>query len=126
MGHPFLGTVEPNLREYTHLGDAASQTDSRIYSSKPGPLEVDGNSSGVSDDRWAFTAKSGMLNFGAAASLAAAARVLKGLGRPLAKECLDAAIKLYAEERATPPPAAVAVDAFNDSGRTLGSPAAAR
>jgi endoglucanase len=104
VGHPFMGIIEPNLLEYTHLGDAASQTDGRIYSSKLGPLEVDGNLSGLPDDRWAFTAKSGMLNFGAAASLAAASRVLKGWDDPLAKECLDAAIKLYAEERANPTP----------------------
>ncbi len=104
VGHPFLGIVEPNLREYTHLGDAASQTDGRIYSSKLGPLEMDGNYSGVPDDRWAFTAKSGMLNYGAAASLAAAARVLKGWDDALAKECLDAAVKLYQDERANPTP----------------------
>ena len=104
VGHPFMGIIEPNLREYTHLGDAASQTDGRIHSSKLGPLEVDGNFSGVPDDRWAFTAKSGTLNFGAAASLAAAARVLKSWDDALAKECLDAAIKLYAEERANPTP----------------------
>lgn len=104
VGHPFMGIIEPNLREYTHLGDAASQTDGRIYSSKLGPLQVDGNFSGVPDDRWAFTAKSGMLNYGAAASLAAAARVLKGWDDALAKECLDAAAKLYQDEHANPTP----------------------
>jgi len=46
VGHPFMGIIEPNLREYTHLGDAASQTDGRIYSAKLGPLEVEGNFSG--------------------------------------------------------------------------------
>ncbi|MBZ5582911.1 MAG: glycoside hydrolase family 9 protein [Acidobacteriia bacterium] len=102
VGHPFMGIIEPNLREYTHLGDAASQTDGRIYSPKLGPLQVEGNFSGVPDDRWAFTAKSGMLNYGAAASLAAAARVLKGWDDALAKEALDAAVKLYQEERANP------------------------
>ena len=104
VGHPFMGIIEPNLREYTHLGDAASQTDGRIYSPKLGPLQVDGGFSGVPDDRWAFTAKSGMLNYGAAASLAAAARVLKGWDDALAKECLDAAVKLYRDERANPTP----------------------
>ena len=104
VGHPFLGIIEPNLREYTHLGDAASQTDGRIYSSKLGPLEVEGSFSGVPDDRWAFTAKSARLQYGAAASLAAAARVLQGWDDALAKECLSAAIKLWDDEHAHPTP----------------------
>ena len=105
VGHPFLGIIEPNLRQYTHLGDAASQTDGRIYSAKLGPLEVDGNFSGVPDDRWAFTARSARLDYGAAASLAAAARVLRGWDDPLAKQCLDAAAKLWDDQHANPTPA---------------------
>jgi endoglucanase len=104
IGHPIMGIIEPNLRQYTHLGDAASKTDGRIYSEKLGPNEVDGNFSGKPDDRWAFTAKSANLQYGAVASLAAAARVLKGWDDPLAKECLDAAVKLWDEEHANPTP----------------------
>lgn len=102
IGHPILGIIEPNLRQYTHLGDAASKTDGRIYSEKLGPDEVDGNFSGKPDDRWAFTTKMPILQYGATASLAAAARVLKGWDDPLAKECLDAAVKLWNEEHANP------------------------
>jgi len=104
VGHPFLGIIEPNLREYTHLGDAASQTDGRIYSPKLGALEVDGNFSGVPDDRWAFTGKSARLQYGATASLAAAARVLKGWDDGLAKECLDGAERIWKDEHAHPTP----------------------
>jgi hypothetical protein len=104
VGHPFVGIIEPTLREYTHLGDVASQTDGRIYSPKLGPLEVDGNFSGLPDDRWAFTTKSAGLQYGAAASLAAAARVLKGWDDALAKECLDTAVKLWDDEHAHPTP----------------------
>ena len=104
FGHPIMGIIEPNLRQYTHLGDAASKTDGRIYSEKLGPNEVDGNFSGKPDDRWAFTAKSANLQYGAVASLAAAARVLKDWDDPLAKECLDAAVKLWDEEHANPTP----------------------
>ena len=57
VGHPFTGIVEPTLRQYTHLGDAASNTDGRIYSEKLGPNDIDGNFSGKPDDRWAFTTK---------------------------------------------------------------------
>ena len=102
VGHPFMGIIEPNLREYTHLGDAASQTDGRIYSPKLGPLEVDGNFSGKPDDRWAFTTKSAGLQYGAAASLAAAARVLEGWDDALAKECLDTAVNLWNDEHGHP------------------------
>ncbi|MDR3701289.1 MAG: glycoside hydrolase family 9 protein [Candidatus Sulfopaludibacter sp.] len=115
VGHPFLGIIEPNLREYTHLGDAASQTDGRIYSPKLGPLEVDGNFSGIPDDRWAFTTKSAGLQYGAAASLAAAARVLKGWDDALAKECLDTAVKLWEDEHAHPTPSQMG--AFGGPGR---------
>ncbi len=104
VGHPFMGIIEPNLREYTHLGDAASQTDGRIYSAKLGLHEVEGNLSGIPDDRWAFTTKSANLQYGATASLAAAARVLKGWDDALAKECLDTAVKLYDDEHAHPTP----------------------
>ena len=104
VGHPFQGIIEPTLREYTHLGDAASQTDGRIYSDKLGPHEVDGNFSGVPDDRWAFTTKRGNLQYGAAASLAAASGALKGWDDTLSEKCLDAAEKLWADERAHPTP----------------------
>jgi endoglucanase len=102
VGHPFPEIMEPTLREYTHLGDAASKTDGRIYSAKLGPHQVDGNFSGVPDDRLAFTTKEARLQYGAAASLAAASQVLKGWDDPLAKECLETAVKLWQEERAHP------------------------
>ncbi len=106
VGHPISGINEPTLRQYTHLGDGASKTDGRIYSDKLGPYEVDGNFSGVPDDRWAFTTKMPGLQYSAAASLAAASGALKGWDDALAKECLDTATKLWDEEHAhpTPPP----------------------
>src|SRR5206468_12604014 len=78
FGHAIPGIIEPTLEEYTHLGDAASQTDGKIYDSHLGPLESNGISSGLPDDRWAFTTHTTPLNYGAAASLAAASRVLRG------------------------------------------------
>ena len=104
FGHPILGIIEPTLRQYTHLGDAASNTDGRIYSPDLGPNEMNAMYSGKPDDRWAFTTKMPFLEYGAATSLAAASEVLKGYDDPLAKECLDTAIKLYEEEQAHPTP----------------------
>ena len=55
IGHAIRGTHEPDLRQYTQVGDGASKTDGRIYDPKLGPNEVKGNYSGRPDDRWIFT-----------------------------------------------------------------------
>ena len=114
IGHPIPGIIAPDLRQYTHLGDGASKTDGRIYSEKLGPHDVDGNYSGIPDDRWAFTTKSAGLQYGATASLAAAARTLKGWDDALAKECLDTAVRLWEEEHAHP--TASQFQSFNTTG----------
>lgn len=102
VGHPFPEIMEPTLREYTHLGDAASKTDGRIYDPALKPNEVKGDYSGVPDDRLAFTTKEARLQWGAASALAAASQALKGWDDALAKECLDTAVKLWHEEHAHP------------------------
>ncbi|MGA2729458.1 MAG: glycoside hydrolase family 9 protein [Terracidiphilus sp.] len=102
VGHPFPEIMEPTLREYTHLGDAASKTDGRIYDPQLDPHEVKGDYSGAPDDRWAFTTKEPRLQWGAASALAAASQTLKGWDDPLAKECLETAIKLWQDEHAHP------------------------
>ena len=104
VGHPFEGIQSPYLREYTYVGDAASQTDGRFYDPKLGPDEVKGDFSGKPDDRWAWTEYSAFEQYGATASLAAASTVLKGWNDPLAKECLDTAVKLWNDEKAHPTP----------------------
>lgn len=113
VGHAFPVVEEPTLRQYTHLGDGASKTDGRIYSAKLGPNDVDGNFSGNPDDRWAFTTKSAGMQYGAAASLAAAAPVLKGFDDALAKECLDTAVKIWEDEHANPTPSVSRPGSFN-------------
>jgi endoglucanase len=78
IGHSIRGTHEPDLRQYTHLGDAASKTDGRIYDSRLGPDEVKGDYSGRADDRWVFTTTNAVLQWNAIAALAAASGALKG------------------------------------------------
>ncbi len=102
VGHTFMGIQSPYLREYTFVGDAASQTDGRIYDPKLGPNQVKGDYSGKPDDRWAWTNYNPAMEYAAAASLASASRVLKGWNDPLAKECLQTAIKLWNQEKAHP------------------------
>jgi endoglucanase len=104
IGHSIRGTHEPDLRQYTHLGDGASKTDGRIYDPKLGPNEVRGDYSGRPDDRWIFSTTNPNLQWNAIAALAAAADVLKGWDDALAKDCLDTAIKAWNDEQAHPTP----------------------
>jgi endoglucanase len=104
IGHAIRGTHEPDLRQYTQLGDGASKTDGRIYDPKLGPNEVKGDYSGKPDDRWIFTTNNPYFQWNAIAALAASADVLKGWDDALAKDCLDTAIKAWNEEKSHPTP----------------------
>lgn len=116
FGHAIPGIIEPTLEEYTHLGDAASKTDGQIYSSHMGTLESDGNYSGATDDRWAFTTHITALNYEAIASLAAASRVLKGYDDKLAAQCLETAVHTWDKEHHATP---VVFHSFNTTGGPL-------
>jgi hypothetical protein len=102
IGHAIRGTHEPDLRQYTQVGDGASKTDGRIYDPKLGPNEVKGDFSGKPDDRWIFTTNNPFFQWQAIAALAAAADTLKGYDDALAKDCLDTAKKAWDEEKAHP------------------------
>lgn len=104
IGHAIRGTHEPDLRQYTHLGDGASTTDGRIYDPSLGLNEVKGDYSGKPDDRWIFSTNSPLNQWGAVASLAAAADTLKGWDDAMAKDCLEMAIKGWNDEKAHPTP----------------------
>ena len=104
IGHAIRGTHEPDLRQYTQLGDGASKTDGRTYDPKLGPNEVKGDYSGRPDDRWIFTTDSPFFEWNAIAALAAAADVLKGYDDALAKDCLETAIKAWDQQKAHPTP----------------------
>uniref|UniRef100_E6QP15 Glycoside hydrolase, family 9 n=1 Tax=mine drainage metagenome TaxID=410659 RepID=E6QP15_9ZZZZ len=108
IGHAIRGTHEPDLRQYTQLGDGASKTDGRIYDPKLGPNEVKGDYSGKPDDRWIFTSDNPFFEWNAIAALAAASDVLKGWDDALAKDCLDTAKKAWDNEQTHPTPWPVA------------------
>lgn len=116
FGHAIPGIVEPTLEQYTHLGDAASKTDGKIYNARLAALESDGIFSGAPDDRWAFTTHITALNYDAISSLAAASRVLRGFDDTLARECLDTATRVWDEEHQNPP---VEFHSFNTTGGDL-------
>lgn len=106
IGHSIRGTHEPDLRQYTHLGDGATKTDGRIYDPKLGPHEVKGDYSGRPDDRWIFSTTNPFFQWNAIAALAAAADVLKGWDDATAKDCLATAVKAWNDEKAHPTQAA--------------------
>ncbi|HEY1800029.1 MAG TPA: glycoside hydrolase family 9 protein [Terriglobales bacterium] len=102
IGHAIRGTHEPDLRQYTQVGDGASKTDGRIYDPKLGLNEVKGDYSGKPDDRWIFTTNNPFFQWNAIAALAAAADTLKGWDDALAKDCLDTAKKAWDDQKAHP------------------------
>ncbi len=119
VGHAIHGIVEPDVGQYTHLGDAATKTDGLIYDPtlKPYQRAYDsrGGRSGTPDDRWAFTTKASALDYGSAAALAATYRVWKARDPAFAKRCLDRAQQVWADEHSHAP------DLFRH-GNTTGGP----
>ena len=103
VGHAIHGIVEPDVGQYTHLGDASTKTDGLVYDPRLKPGEQKNGRSGTPDDRWAFTSRASALNYGSAAALAAASRALKGFDDPLAARCLEIAERVWKEERSHAP-----------------------
>ncbi len=103
VGHALNGIVEPDLGQYTHLGDAASKTDGLIFDPALPAGTANGTHSATPDDRWAFTNKTSALNYGSIAALAAASRALRGHRDELAAECLEIATRVWDEEHSRPP-----------------------
>ena len=119
VGHAIHGIVEPDVGQYTHLGDAASKTDGLVYDPTLKPYQraydTRGGRSGTPDDRWAFTSKASALDYGSAAALAATYRVWKGRDPAFANHCLARAQQVWADEHRHAP------DLFRH-GNTTGGP----
>ena len=125
VGHPFTGIQSPYLLGYTFVGDAASQTDGRLYDPKLAPGQIKGDRSGTPDDRWAWTMTSPDMEYGASAALAAASRALHGWNDPLAKRCLTAAKRMWSLARSQTDQAHFRPDHEGSGGfreRAMGSP----
>ncbi|GAA5186028.1 hypothetical protein GCM10023322_31350 [Rugosimonospora acidiphila] len=101
IGYNFKVVEVPTLRQYTHLGDGARDTDGYIYDPSLGENERNGLRAGKQDDRLAMVGlKDTNLQYTAACALAAAASVLKEIDSALATRCLDAAKDIWATEKA--------------------------
>ena len=88
LGRLYRGIIAPSVRQYVLLGDAAVQTDNRVY---------DAASGNPPDDRWVFTEENPDRELNAVAGLAAAARVLRDYNPDLAAEALHAARAIFAQ-----------------------------
>jgi endoglucanase len=109
FGHAIPGIVEPDLGQYTHLGDASTKTDNRVDDPTwPGT---------AADDRLAFTTATTALNYGSAAALAAASRALRGYRDELADECIATARRVWEAEKSRAP------NLFRFGNTTGGNPA---
>src|SRR5699024_4449788 len=91
--------IYAHLYQYVQLGDPAQVTDNKIYTPRLKPYQIEGDSSGTPDDRWAFTNDVPRLNYMSIAALAAASRALKGYNDSLATECLIAAEQSWARQQ---------------------------
>ncbi|MDO3382442.1 glycoside hydrolase family 9 protein [Gilvimarinus algae] len=127
FGHAIPGIVAGRLYQYPHLGDGSTKTDNMIYDPAMDPhaaqrgvgkmyepstvdptanedlMPDNGNHSGRFDDRWAFTSNTTALNYGSAAALAAASRVLGPVNAELADESLATAKKVWEFEAGREP-----------------------
>jgi endoglucanase len=91
LGRLYRGIIEPDLRAYAMLGDAANQSDNRFREPRAG-LGVDANGKPIEfDDRWVFTEDNPDRELDVAAGLAAASRVLRQANPALSAEALAAA-----------------------------------
>ena len=99
FGRAIYGINEAHLYEYVQVGDAADVTDGKIYDPRLKPYEVKGDSSGTSDDRWAFTPDMPWVNYLSIGALASASRALKGFNDSLSSECLTVAEQSWARQQ---------------------------
>ncbi|MBE3135210.1 MAG: glycoside hydrolase family 9 protein, partial [Acidobacteria bacterium] len=94
LGRFYRGIISPTLRQYTHLGDFAAQTDGIVYDPKTAPavaIPIGTGVPGSPDDRWVFTEQNARRELSAATGLAASACALRGYDDALAAECLSIA-----------------------------------
>ncbi len=97
MGRLYRGIIEPTLRQYVLLGDAAVMTDNQHFK-LPASLSATVPPVGLAgspDDRWVFTEENPGRELLVAAGLAASSRALKGYNDALSTQCLTVAEDLW-------------------------------
>jgi endoglucanase len=95
LGRIYRGIIEPTLRQYVHLGDAAAMTDNEVFKGPETASTPSVGLPGSKDDRWVFTEENPRRELEVAAGLAAASRALRGYNDALADDCIRIAEWLW-------------------------------
>jgi len=96
LGRFYRGIIEPSIRQYTVLGDAANITDNKSFNAGPAAnANIPVGLPGSPDDRWVFTEDNPGRALEAAQALAAASRVMKGFNDTLAVQSLRIAEEVW-------------------------------
>ncbi|RWY49398.1 glycoside hydrolase family 9 protein [Mucilaginibacter gilvus] len=95
MGRFYRGIIEPTIRQYVLLGDAANLTDNIPYKTHGTNIDPILNKPAPADDRWVFTEENTGRTLQTAVALAAASRVMKGYNDTLATQCLQIATEVW-------------------------------
>jgi endoglucanase len=93
MGRLYRGIISPTLKQYVHLGDAATMSDNLIYSENKNDPILDRTL--PMDDRWVFTEINPGRELYAAQCLAGAGRVLRQFNPGLSEQCVRIAEEIY-------------------------------
>lgn len=93
MGRFYRGIIEPTIRQYVHLGDAATMTDNLVYKENENDPIL--NQPLPKDDRWVFTEQNTRRELHAAISLASASSVLKNYNAELSLKCISIAEEVF-------------------------------
>jgi hypothetical protein len=99
MGRVYRGIISPTLTQYTMVGDVSNQTNNINHDKAvrfKGTFET---RAGIKDDRLVFTEEHPSHEYDAIMGLAAAVRALTGYDDHLARRCLQAATRLWHQER---------------------------
>jgi endoglucanase len=103
LGRLYRGVIEPTLRQYVHLGDAAAMSDNVPFKGPETSATPAVGLPGSADDRWVFTEQNPRRELDVAAGLAAAARALRGFNDELATDCDRIARDLWRDAAAARP-----------------------
>jgi len=95
LGRFYRGVIEPTIRQYTILGDAANITDNKPFVTNASNTNPVLKTPAAADDRWVFTEENPGRSLETAAALAAASRVMKGYNDTLATQCLQIAQEVW-------------------------------
>ncbi len=93
MGRLYRGIISPTLKQYVHLGDAATMSDNLIY--KENETDPILNKPLPKDDRFVFTEENPQRELYVAQVLAASYRVLKGYNPELSEKCIKISKEIF-------------------------------